>query len=58
MPYDDFKQAIDDNETILEIVSTANSLNDPADFGINVANILHNKKLIDDAVFEILTGQI
>lgn len=55
---DDFKQVIFANEALQEIIGMAIRLNDAADFGVNVAYILKKYKLLDNAIFEILTGEI
>lgn len=54
---EDFEKVIKYNEIIQEIISTAQNLNDPCDFGVNVAGILKDNKLIDEAIFEVIIGQ-
>ncbi|SKA75089.1 hypothetical protein SAMN05428976_10255 [Clostridium sp. USBA 49] len=55
---DDFVYAISANEILQEIVSTAQNINDAADFGVNVASVLERYGLIDKAVYEIIAGEI
>jgi hypothetical protein len=37
-----------------QIISSAEKINDPCDFGLTVANILRKNELIAEAVYEIL----
>lgn len=55
---EDFIYAINVNEVLQEIVSTAQNINDAADFGTNVAHVLERYGLIDKAVYEIIAGEI
>ncbi|WP_171011367.1 hypothetical protein [Haloimpatiens lingqiaonensis] len=56
--YDDFEKAINCNEVISRIVTLANNLNSPADFGSNVAEILKDNELISPETYYIVTGQL
>ncbi|QAT39519.1 hypothetical protein [Clostridium sp. JN-9] len=44
------------NGTLQDIIDMANNLNNPADFGVNVAYILERDGLIDKAVRDIVAG--
>lgn len=55
---EDFIYAINVNEVLQEIVSAAQNLNDVADFGTNVAYVLKKHKLIEEPVYDLLTGEI
>lgn len=55
--YDDFNQAIQYNEIIQDIISSAQNLNDPSDFGVNVASILKDNGLINKSVYDVVTGK-
>jgi hypothetical protein len=54
----DFDFAVDLNEILLQILDTADRMNDLADFGFQVANILKEKGLLNIAAYEALVGEI
>lgn len=46
------------DETLNNIITAAQNIKDPADFGINVANLLFESNLIDEFNYLILSGQL
>lgn len=52
----DFIYAVKSHEVLEEIIYSAEKINDPCDFGLTVANILLKNRLINEAIFEIVTA--